>query len=95
MIESGMASGTYAWQVRLNLDTARFFRELTVACAEAAPEGSAALTETMESLRRREAANRQAHLAELCSLRERITRCVRPVIYRASPPGRCFAAGHP
>ncbi len=70
----------YAWQVRLNMDTARFFQELVVACGEAESTDSPALQATLASLRAREMSNRRAHLEEICSLRARIEACTRPVI---------------
>jgi len=70
----------YAWEVRLNLDTAGFFRELVVACGEAESNDCPVLRAKIDSIRIREQVNRQAHVAELCSLRARIDKCVRPII---------------
>jgi hypothetical protein len=75
-----VARDFYDWEVRLNLDTARFFRALVVACGAAESDESPALFAAVASIREREAENRRAHLAELCSLRERISACVQPVI---------------
>jgi len=72
-----------AWQVRLNLETAALFRELVVACGEASADDDPALTAALESLRRREIDGRRAQLAELCDLRQRIDRCVAPIIEMA------------
>jgi len=68
------------WQVRLNLETARLFRELVIACGQATADDDAALLATVESLRRRELDGRRAHLAELCELRVAIDGCVAPVL---------------
>ncbi len=74
----------YAWQIRLNLDTARLFRELVVACGEAESSDCPVLRAKVDSIRARELPNRRAHLEEMCSLRARIEACTRPVIELAT-----------
>lgn len=75
-----VARDFYAWEVRVNLDTARLFRELVIACGRAESDRDPALLATLEDIRRREGDNRRAHLAELCEMRRRISACVQPLL---------------
>ncbi len=74
------------WQRRINLETAELFRELVVACGEAAADDDSALGAALASLRQRELESRQRHLSELCVLREQIDRCIAPVIEMVRAP---------
>ena len=75
-----VARDFYAWQVRLNLETASLFRELVVACGEARSTDAPALGAAVRSIREREVRSRQEHLSALCGLRQRIDDIVQPVI---------------
>lgn len=75
-----VAAEFFDWEVSVNLDTARFFRALVVACGAAESDQDPKLLAAIEDLRAREAVNRSRHLAQLCSLRQRISACVTPVI---------------
>ena len=72
------------FQVRLNLDTAKLFRELVVACGAADADDAPELVKTLASLYARELPSRKALLAELCSLRQRISACTLPIIELAT-----------
>lgn len=62
------------WQVDLNLETASFFRELVLACGEAAGAGDGALRRAVTELRRREAPSREERLGQLCGYRRALER---------------------
>jgi len=74
------------WQRRINLETAALFRELVVACGEAASDDAPTLAAALDSLRRRELDSRRRHLAELCDLRQLIDSCIEPVIEMVRTP---------
>jgi hypothetical protein len=62
------------WQVELNLETAGLFRELVVACADAAGPQDVPLRRAVDRLRRAEEPLREARLARLCKFRTALER---------------------
>lgn len=69
-----LARAFAAWQVELNLETAAFFRELVLACADATGPGDVTLARAVAEIHRREAPSREARLREVCAFRARLER---------------------
>ena len=69
-----LAASFRAWQVDLNLETAGLFRELVVACGEAADARDPALGRALADVRRREAPSRAARVREVCEYRRALER---------------------
>src|SRR5512133_1217625 len=69
-----LARSFLGWQVELHLETAAFFRELVLACADATSATDPALLRAVADLRRREAPSREARLRQLCDYRRTLER---------------------
>jgi radical SAM superfamily enzyme YgiQ (UPF0313 family) len=88
------------WQVELNLETAGFFRELVIACGEAAGPEDRALALALSDLGSREGPAREARIRTLCSFREALDRFARASVASgrrhasASPRDRMLGPRH-